>query len=190
MARAAVSVVDADGHLMESIPELAQYMDPDLRREALQPYRNRQGIFPSLDGIHYLRMVEGDEVKERERVTASAERTGSGEDWVAFLDKAEVEHTVLFTTEGLSVGLIQHTEYAVRLCRAYNDYVADRYRRVDPRLHPMALVPLQDVQAAVIELRRAVRELDLPGAMIPSSGLALPAADTTTTGRCTPRRRS
>ena len=175
MARAAVAVVDADGHLMESIPELAEYMDPDLRREALQPYRNRQGIFPSLDGIHYLRMVEGDEVKERERVTASAARTGSGEDWVAFLDKAEVEHTVLFTTEGLSVGLIQHTEYAVRLCRAYNDYVADRYRRVDPRLHPMALVPLQDVQAAVIELRRAVRELDLPGAMIQSSGLALPA---------------
>jgi predicted TIM-barrel fold metal-dependent hydrolase len=175
MARAAVTVVDADGHLMESIPELAQYMDPDLRREALQPYRNRQGVFPSLDGIHYLRMVEGDEVKERERITASAERTGSGEDWAAFLDKAEVEHTVLFTTEGLSVGLIQHTEYAVRLCRAYNDYVADRYRRVDPRLHPMALVPMQDVQAAVSELRRAVRELALPGAMIPSSGLALPA---------------
>ena len=79
MARAAVTVVDADGHLMESIPELAQYMDPDLRREALQPNRNRQGVFPSLDGIHYLRMVEGDEVKERERVTASAERTGG---WV------------------------------------------------------------------------------------------------------------
>src|SRR3954452_14794460 len=129
MARAAVTVVDADGHLMESIPELAQYMDPDLRREALQPNRNRQGVFPSLDGIHYLRMVEGDEIKERERVTASAERPGSGEDWVAFLDKAEVEHTVLFTTEGLSVGLIQHTQYAVRHVVVVGAAQADRDRR-------------------------------------------------------------
>ncbi len=176
MASRTVPVIDSDGHLMESIPELAEYMDPDLRREALKPHRNRQGVFPSLDGIHYLREVEGDDVKKREYVTASDGRPGSGEDWAAFLDKAEIEEAVLFTTEGLSVGFIQHTDYAARLCRAYNDYVADRYRRLDSRLHPMALIPMQDVQAAVAELRRAVKELDLPGAMIPSTGLSLHAA--------------
>src|SRR4051812_46519648 len=108
MTATRVPVVDCDGHLMESIPELTEYMDPDLRREALTPHRNRQGIFPSLDGIHYLREVEGEGVKQRKRVTASEQRAGSGEDWVAFLDKAEIEQAVLFTTEGLSVGFIQH----------------------------------------------------------------------------------
>ena len=43
------------------------------RREALQPYRNRQGIFPSLDGIHYLRALGNADalrrdLAERERV--------------------------------------------------------------------------------------------------------------------------
>jgi predicted TIM-barrel fold metal-dependent hydrolase len=173
MARNGVPVIDGDGHLMESIPELAEYMDPDLRREALHPHRNRQGVFPSLDGIHYLRQIEGESIKQREHVAASDGRPGSGEDWVAFLDKADIERAVLFTTEGLSVGFIQHAEYAAKLCRAYNDYIADRYRRVSDRLHPVALIPMQDVNAAVAELRRAVRELDLPGAMIPSTGLPL-----------------
>jgi hypothetical protein len=34
----------------------------------------------------------------------------------------------------------------------------------------MALIPMQDVSAAVSELRRAVKELGLPGAMLPSCG--------------------
>lgn len=175
MTERGIPVVDADGHLMESIPELAEYMNPEVRREALRPHRNRQGVFPSLDGIHYLRDVEAERVKKRERVTASTHRTGSGEDWLEFLNKAEIEEAVLFTTEGLSVGFIQLPEYAVGLCRAYNDYVADRYRRVSDRLHPMALLPMRDAKAAAQELRRAVKELDLPGASIPSTGLPLHA---------------
>src|SRR5207245_8932776 len=35
----------------------------------------------------------------------------------------------------------------------------------------MALIPLQDVPAAVTELRRAVKELGMVGAMLPSNGL-------------------
>ena len=168
-------IYDSDGHLMESMPEMAEYMDADLRREAEQPYRNRQGIFPSLDGLHYLLQVGGDAVKQRDRVTASEHRTGSGEDWAAFLDKTSIARSVLFTTEGLSVGFIQEARYAARLCRAYNDYVADRWQRVSDRLHPMALIPMQDAPAAVAELRRVVEELGLPGAMIPSTGLSLHA---------------
>jgi predicted TIM-barrel fold metal-dependent hydrolase len=79
----------------------------------------------------------------------------------------------MFTSEGLSVGFIQSAEYAVRICRAFNDYVHDRYARLDERLAPMALIPFQDPAAAVQELRRAVKDLGLPGAMIPSTGLPL-----------------
>jgi hypothetical protein len=89
------------------------------------------------------------------------------------LDKAKVERTVLFTSEGLSVGFIQSPRYAAAVCRAYNDYVHDRYARVSARLRPMALIPMQDPEAAAAELRRAVKELGLPGAMVPSTGLAL-----------------
>jgi uncharacterized protein len=164
------AVVDCDGHIVEAIAEMADYMDPRTRRHALQPGRNRQGVFPSLDGFHF---AVHDDTKSRERHTASNARPGSAEDWLAFLDAARVERTVLFTSEGLSVGFIQSPRYAAAVCRAYNDYVHDRYARVSARLRPMALIPMQDPDAAAQELRRAVTTLGLPGAMIPSTGLPL-----------------
>src|SRR5581483_1786206 len=151
-----VAVIDCDGHLVESVPELAEYMDPMIRANALTPLRNRQGVFPSLDGFHYP-TSERREDETESKVRASSHRAGSGEDVLAFLEKAEIEHTVLYPSEGLAVGNIGVPEYAVRLCRAYNDYVADRFRRLSPRIHPAALIPMQDPKEAVIELRRAVK---------------------------------
>lgn len=165
------SVIDCDGHIVESIPEMAEFMSARIKRHALKPSRNRQGVFPSLDGMHFA-LHEGTS-GARERVTASEYRPGSAEDWVAFLRQAKIEKTVLFTSEGLSVGFIQIPRYAVEVCRAYNDYVYDRFAKVSDRLLPMALIPMQDVAEAVRELRRAVKDLGFPGAMLPSTGLPL-----------------
>lgn len=170
------SVFDCDGHIIESIPELVPYLDAVDREVALHPSRNRQGVFASLDNIHYPRNVRktGEvEAPRRPRVDASDQRKGSGEDWVAFLEKAAVDQAVLFPSEGLAVGFFQQADYATRICRAFNDYVSERYRKVDKRLHPMGLVAMQDVKSAVKELRRLVLDLKLPGAMLPSRGLPL-----------------
>jgi predicted TIM-barrel fold metal-dependent hydrolase len=169
-------VVDCDGHIIESIQELAEFLDPVDRQVALRPSRNRQGVFAGLDAIHYPRNVQkSGEIVEpsRPRVNASDHRMGSGEDWLEFLNKAGIAQSVLFPSEGLSVGFFQQADYAVRVCRAFNDYVSDRFRKVDPRLYPMGLIAMQDVNAAVKELRRLVLELKLPGAMLPSRGLPL-----------------
>jgi predicted TIM-barrel fold metal-dependent hydrolase len=168
-------VIDCDGHLVESIPELAEFMTPQMRQAVLNSGRQREGAFPSLDGFHgpRIRGAGGDHEKEREYVTASAHRKGSPEDYLAFLEKAGVDEAIIFTSEGLSAGFIQNSEYAVDICRAYNDYVHDRYARWSDRLRPMALIPMQDSEKARLELRRAVKELRLPGAMIPSVGLSL-----------------
>ena len=171
MSTSRFSVVDCDGHIVESIPEMAEFMDEGLRRHSLQPSRNRQGVFPSLDGMHFA-LREGKNT-EAKRITASEFRPGSAEDWVAFLGHAGIESTVLFTSEGLSVGFVQIPRYAVRVCRVYNDYVYHKFAKVSDRLRPMALIPMQDVPAALLELRRAVKDLGLPGAMLPSTGLPL-----------------
>ena len=178
MAQWPSRVIDSDGHLIESIEEFAEYMDPQMRQGILFPQRQREGVFPSLGGFHGPRLGGNSAVRVDLRddyVRASDHRPGSGPDYIAFVEQTGVEQSIMFTSEGLSVGLIRPADYAVRICRAYNDYVADKYRRLDRRLHPMALIPMQDAEAARQELRRVVKELDLPGAMIPSNGLPLHA---------------
>ena len=167
----AYSVIDCDGHIVESVAEMADFMSARIKQHALTPARNRQGVFPSLDGMHFA--LHEENAVSKKRITASEYRPGSGEDWLAFLDRAKIERTVLFTSEGLSVGFIQVPKYAVEVCRAYNDYVYHRFAKLSDRLRPMALIPMQDMAAAVAELRRAVKELRLPGAMLPSCGLPL-----------------
>lgn len=176
------TIIDCDGHLIESIEEMAEFMDPLVRQ---LPFGQggvgstvpltRSSIFGTLDGVHFPEPVEEDAEKgiKPERVNASQHRMGSANDWMAFLDKGDLQHTVLFTTGGLSVGFLRNPQYAERVCRSYNDYVAYTYRQKDPRIHPMALIPMQDPLLAALELRRAVKELGLLGAMIPSTGLPL-----------------
>src|SRR5262249_13856095 len=136
-------VIDCDGHLIDSIPEMAEYMDKDLRHAVLNPSRDREGVFPSLDGFHGPRLGGRGGPDGRPYVTASDFRKGSGEDFLAFVEKAGLEQAVMFTSEGLSVGFIQAEQYAVQICRAYNDYVHDRFRRLSDSLYPMALIPFQ-----------------------------------------------
>lgn len=123
--------------------------------------------------MHYPESDEHTAQKRSNQVLASDHRKGSGKDIFEFIKKAEIEHSVLYTSEGLSVGFIQQPSYAVRVCRAYNDYVAEKYCGVSKRIHPIALLPMQEPRAAALELRRVVKELGLLGGMLPSTGLSL-----------------
>ncbi len=166
-------IVDCDGHIIEDNNAIVEYMD-ERYRTTIESRRDTGSsrLFPGLDGMH-MPQARRAGASGRARVDASDHRTGSAEDWVAFLERAEIQHSVMFTTAGLSVGIIQNPDYAAAVCRAYNDYVFHRYCEVSNKLHPMALIPMQSVSEAVKELRRAVVELGLPGAMLPTRGLPM-----------------
>jgi predicted TIM-barrel fold metal-dependent hydrolase len=65
-------------------------------------------------------------------------------------------------------------EFAVDLSRAYNDYLYDRFLCQESRLKGIAVLPLQEVGAAVAELRRAVKEYGMVGGLLPADGLPRP----------------
>ena len=164
-------VVDCDGHVIEAMDDMVPYMDEVVKHQASRPALRHHNVFPNLDGAHFA--IRRDPEFRARRVNASGGQAGSPEDWGAFLEKTGVEISVLFPSEGLAIGMLNSPDYAASLCRAYNDYVHDRFARANAALRPMGLIPMQDPALAVAELTRAVKELGFPGAMLPSVGLPL-----------------
>lgn len=157
MGKLGYSIIDGDGHVQEHDDELQEHME--------EPYRsNILGanfpFFPTLDGYQRdsLRALQG---KHPGYVGAK--------EWLDFLDAHDAELTVLYPTAGLSVGMIQDAEWAVAACRAYNNWVSERYIKESDRLIGVALLPLQDPAEAVKELRRAVVDLGMVAAMVPAN---------------------
>jgi predicted TIM-barrel fold metal-dependent hydrolase len=156
-------IIDGDGHIMEDNAGIIAHM--------ASPYREitqRRGIvFPPLDHLHAGRAVETPPQRDG--------RPGVGpEGWLAFLDDVGIEWTVLYPTQALAYGKIVSLDYAVAVSRAYNDWLYHTYLKFDPRFKGMAIIPMQDPEEAAEELRRAVTELGMLGAMMPSNGLAQP----------------
>jgi hypothetical protein len=90
------------------------------------------------------------------------------------MDEVGISSTVLYPTHALAYGNIVDSEWATIFCRAYNDWVVEYYLSGVGPFSAMALIPMLDPAEAAIELRRAVTELGMPGAMLPSNGLPLP----------------
>jgi hypothetical protein len=91
-------------------------------------------------------------------------------EWLAFLDETEIEYTVLYPSAGLAVGRFVSVDWAVAAWRAYNNWLHEEFVNTSSRTKGMALIPVQDAGEAVKELRRAVKELWMCGAMLPSNG--------------------
>ena len=78
---------------------------------------------------------------------------------------------MLYPTAGLAVGRVKEPEWAVAVTRAYNSWLHDKFLQATPRLKGVAMLPLQSIPDAVIELRRAVTELGMVAALLPGAGL-------------------
>ena len=159
-------VVDGDGHIFENNVELRKHMRSPMKDANIPKLL---GAFPQLDHLHHALMRN----PEDSFGMHGGEFTDPGVvGWGEFMNSAGIEAAVLYPTGGLSYGRIVDADFAIGLCQAYNDWVTDAYSDKDGRLHPVALIPMQEPEAAVEELRRAVTQLGMCGAMLPSTGLA------------------
>jgi predicted TIM-barrel fold metal-dependent hydrolase len=152
-------IIDADGHVQELDEQLSEFIGP--------PYKDLEwhrsySFWPGLTLDGHLRSL---------RKAGGWVGGGTGpnaQHWLQFLDKNGIEMTVLYPTQGLTHGLIRDRDWAVALSRAYNDWLYHRFMRVSPRLVGVALLPVQDIDEAVNELRRCVNELGMVGAVLPA----------------------
>ena len=158
------NVIDADGHLIERTDELRKYLK--------SPFNKRGG--PLTASEPWDRALQ-QTLPPEPRTFPSAP---SAQEWLRLLDDHGIEQVFLYPTALGNVSRIREPEYAAALCQAYNDYVHDCYAKISKRLRPVALLPFQDPESAVVELRRAVRELGCRGAVVRTTGLRLPLGHT------------
>ena len=153
------SVNDADGHITETTEQLRPYFDgPQGERGH---WAGRRSYYPEDGWDRSLGGKLGSSVND-------------AKSWLKITDEGGIESTVLYPTGGLAIGWVREPDFAVALCRAYNNFLHQEFLTVSPRLKGVALLPFQDVPEAVKELRRAVTELGMSGAFAPAVGLRLP----------------
>ena len=160
-----ISMIDADMHLVQKTD------DSDVRPFMGSPYNDQQGsMLPTTgwDPSEYGRLKPNDWTADR---------------YQEAMDQDGVDMSVLFPTRALLLSQIPQngspTGYSARArdenlviayCRGYNDYAATLCKD-NPRLKATAIVPFQNVTAAVTEARRAATELGLAGIALSSLGL-------------------
>jgi uncharacterized protein len=147
-----MTVIDADGHVTESQEQIARYLDDPFKRRPVNQF------FYPWDGW------------DRRLLNTYGDLAGTAEAWLKALDRGGMELAVLYPTLGLFMSFLKDRQWAVALCRAYNTFLHEEFVKKTKRLQAVALLPVQVPEACAPELRRAVRELGLCGAMLPADG--------------------
>ena len=139
-------IIDADAHVTESDASIQRYMKEEYRR----------------------RPIKGSEAWDRSFGGTLGKTNEDPHVQIQDMDAEGIDVQVIFPT-GLSINQLRETDLAVDRARAYNDWLAD-FCAVNPeRLKGVGQVALQDVDAAILEARRAVEDLGHVAIMMPTN---------------------
>ncbi|HEU5308804.1 MAG TPA: amidohydrolase family protein [Acidimicrobiia bacterium] len=176
-------VIDSDGHVIEPDTVWSEYAEPEFREllaSGAGGYVQATGItraYPDMPAEFLTGGGAGpdsdsswDEIAEHTDWEAESKHKMSrpgGHDPVARLvdmDAEGIDVAVLYPTAMLT--WIEEADIFGAACRAYNNWLHDYCAAAPERLFPVALVPLQDADAAITEMRRAVADLGAKAVMI------------------------
>lgn len=167
MARS-TTLIDTDGHVFETLPELWPFLEAPYQSREDFEYLGINGAIPSAYGWPLAPGASRRRWLTRDAPTGAAQFYGVGpEGWLAFMDDAGIERTVLYPSSGgLMLGVTRDIDWACAFARAYNNWMAQTFMGKSSRLQAAAVLPMQDVPEAVKELRRAVTELGMVAGML------------------------
>ena len=184
MARNGFKVLDSDMHVMEPPDLWERYIDP--------AFRDRAPVFKGAASSHGFTnkwIVEGkvfpaySDRKPRAQVLKGRHEAISDRferpraqlfDTTTQLEALEIEGidvAVLFRTFGAHVIALDGMDPALvsAICRAFNNWLAEFCAADRTRLKGAAQMPMHQVEGAVQEARRAVKELGMVALVLPSN---------------------
>src|SRR5258708_2202865 len=167
-------VISADSHAMEPADLWTSRLDAKLRDKAPRVVETSKGHLFSAPGVRPFPVAggfgigkSGDDLKQHLKKGYEAARP-SGWDPVERLKDQDVDGVsaeVIYTTLGMSLFGLDDDELRRACFGVYNNWVAEFRSHCPSRLHPVALISLDDIPLAVKELERCVK-MGLKGAMI------------------------
>jgi predicted TIM-barrel fold metal-dependent hydrolase len=165
-------VIDADGHIVEPPALWDEYVEPAFRDRVIQIRRSREGrdelwingenrsraALPVAASCIPNGLVD---LKRAQQLTWDDIPRGGYDprERIKVMDSEGVAAAVLYPSMYLLYGDLTDAKLAAAACRAYNNWMADFCKASPTRLFGVAPMPLQDVDEAVREMRRVVRDL-------------------------------
>ena len=175
MAKNGFKVFDSDLHVTEPWDLWLRYIEPKYRDQA--PIGSTQ-FFTDICLIHdgkliskpgWLQPEDEDDLavqqsarRGRTELYEDFERRGWGPDvQIEAMDREGVDTAVLFPSRGLFAHAKEYDDdrLAAAISRAYNNWLVEFCAYAPERMYGAAMVPVQDVKAAVAEAKRAKEEL-------------------------------
>src|ERR1700723_3059509 len=173
------NVIDADGHILEPLDLWDHYIDPAFRGRAPRIVKGENGKERLVIEEHAV----GDGQRGIGRIGAVGARQGIVEgDTMAYkdgkpggfdphhripdMDADGIDAAFLYPSLGLFSGAIQDPELAAATCRGYNRWLADYCSPYPDRLFGVAMLPMQNVEMAIREMRYAREKLGFRGVFL------------------------
>ncbi|MDO8434608.1 MAG: amidohydrolase family protein [Candidatus Binatus sp.] len=177
MAHKQFAVFDGDSHVVEP-PELwTKYLEPEYRtlgKSALWREQGKLGSYLKVNGKVFRDTMNSkiprhaiwkpgmtwEQVGELDPDVHHAVSAGASnpEARLKDMDAMGVDQALLYPTwfaEGFH--LVEDPDIAYPLARAYNDWIADFCKRAPDRLFAASMIPLQNIDYAIEELRRTAK---------------------------------
>jgi predicted TIM-barrel fold metal-dependent hydrolase len=170
-------VIDSDGHVIEPDSVWKDYSEPAYRERLDQPGGGVQmlgmmraypdavaAVRASSEGESWAADVGGDEWEEEARKKMG--RPGGYDPRARLVDMDEegIDVAVLYPTSMLT--WVDDAALFGAACRAYNNWLRDYCSAAPTRLYGVGMVPLQDLDAAIVEMRRCVEQLGFKAIML------------------------
>ncbi len=172
MSKAGFRVLDSDLHVIEPVDLYERYLDPRYRDQAPRPLEASHGyvrhwrvgeyVFPRPLGRGRVHA----EARSRGLLQAYAAAGFDAASQLRAMDVEGLDVAVHFRTLPVVCVDAFEPEFAIALCRAWNDWMADFCRLEPQRMKAAALLTLHDAALAAAELRRAVTDLGFVAAQM------------------------
>lgn len=162
-------VFDTDAHVQESpetfnsitLPEGFSHRGPQVVIGAERGYWMIDGqLFPKLSGpgvnsFATPHIAKGDGLNSPLKSRIESQELSDPKVRLEDMDKEGIDISIIFPTLFLAYPLAEDRIVAAALCRAYNNWIADKCSFTEGRIRWVATVPLPDVEAAVEEIKWA-----------------------------------